>query len=92
MTTETIVKDPVRMTRSEVEGTLTDILAYEAETGEPWGILKSQSRQLGAIYYLTSQKEASKEISKPVLSNPRTCEWGIKFYSRYYFENRLKED
>jgi len=91
MTTETIVKDPARMTTSEVEQTLADIIAYEAKTGESWGVLKSQSRQLGAIHYLTSQKDAKKDINMPVSSNPRTCEWGIKFYSRSYFENRIKE-
>lgn len=91
MTTQIIVKNPARMTLSELEQTLADIIAYEAETGEPWGVLKSQSRQLGAIHHLSSQKDAKNEICAPVLSTPRTCEWGIKFYFRSYFENRLNE-
>ena len=90
MPTETIVKDPKRMTLSEINQTLTDIIAYEQETGESWVVLKMQNRQLGAIHHVTSQKEAEKEINAPVSSNPRTCEWGIKFYSRSDFE-QLKE-
>ena len=27
------------------------------------------------------KSEAEKEMNKPLLSNLRTCEWGIKFYS-----------
>ena|GEM_PF-5264383 len=88
MATETIVKDPKRMTLSEVEQTLSDIIAYEQETGESWGVLKMQNRQLGAIHYITSREEAEREISAPVSNSPRTCEWGIKFYSRSYFEQR----
>lgn len=49
------------------------------------GVLLIQNRQLGAIYMIESRENAEKEISKPVLSNPRTPEWGVKFYPHSYF-------
>lgn len=49
-------------------------------------VLMIQSRQLGAIYRMTSKEWAQERID-----NPRICDWGIKFYPMSYFEDlRMK--
>ena len=87
MPVDIIVKNPERIRKlGEVEDILSRILTYEQETGNCAGVLKMQNRQIGAIHYIISQREAEKEINKPVLNEPRTCEWGVKFYPHSYFE------
>lgn len=82
-----IVKDPERIkTLRELEIVLDKIKAYEKNIGVSTGVLLLQNRQLGAIYYVTSEAEAKRSIE-----HPGTCEWGIKFYPKSYFENKRSE-
>jgi len=87
MTVDIIVQDPKRIDSLEKAiDILSKILAYEEETGNPAGVLSIQNPQTGLVCLITSQEEAERETSKPVLSNPRTPEWGVRFYPRSYFE------
>lgn len=44
-------------------------------------VLMLQNTQLGAIYTIEPRK-----VAEYWIKHPRTCEWGIKFYPREYFE------
>lgn len=91
MAIQTIVKDPERIRNlTELEDILARINAYEKERNCSSGVLLIQNMQLGSIYMIESVEEAKKELSKPILSEPRTCEWGMKFYPKPYFEEMRK--
>jgi len=79
---------------------LEDVLArmetyrkeYEPDASEV-GVLLIQNRQLGAIYIIESKENAERKKDKPISDDGmgnRSCEWGVRFYPRSYFE-RLRE-
>ena len=70
----------------EVVDTLSKIDHYERTLHCRGGVLIIQNRQFGSALYLISREEAEYELTKPVLSSPRTTEWGLAFYPRQYFE------
>ena len=79
---------------TEVENILQRMDIYKKELPQgsrEIGVLKLQSRQLGPIYLISSIEKAEEEMHKPILSNPRTVEWGIKFYPRSYFVQLRKD-
>ncbi|HLD15314.1 MAG TPA: hypothetical protein VJB94_01920 [Candidatus Nanoarchaeia archaeon] len=90
MPIQTIVKNPENIkTLKELEEFLLDIRSYERENNCEAGVLAIQRRQFGSLYEIVSKEEAEKWLSKKV--TPTTPEWGLKFYSRSYFENIKKE-
>lgn len=80
-------------TLSEVEKILAKIKLFESTTSSRAGVLYMQTRQFGSALYIISQQEAIQELTKPIFNEPRTPEWGLKFFPRAYFEalrERLK--
>jgi len=57
---------------------IRNLQAYQEKYGCKAGILKVQNRQLGAIYYVHSQEEASEAFKRPIVAT--TPEIPVKFY------------
>lgn len=91
MPVDTIVKDPERMSLDEIDDTIHRIRTYERERDCQAGVVLIQRRQFGGLYEIVSGAEADQLMSRPVLNEPRTCEWGIKFYLPSYFEELRKK-
>lgn len=66
---------------SEVEGILSKIVNYEQRVGSNAGVLVMQNKQLGGSYRIESKSKAYE-----IMAQPTKCEFGIKYYSRSYFE------
>ena len=89
MAVDTIVEDPESIdTLEAAEDVLYRIKTYEREMICSAGVLLIQRRQFCGLYEIMSKEDAEKWLRKPVLKN--TCEWGLEFYPRSYFED-LKE-
>lgn len=73
-------------TLSGVEAILAKIKAFESVTSSHGGVLYMQNRQFGSALYITSEQEAAYELKKPIRNEPRTPEWGLKFFPHSYFE------
>lgn len=93
MTINTMVEiDPEEITSlSEVDEVLAQISDYEQQKDCKAGVILIQRRQFGGLYRIVSEEEAQKYLTKPVLSKPRTPEWGVQFWPRAYFEKRKEE-
>jgi len=92
MPVDTIVSDPEMIKNlAEVEETLSRIIAYEKERNCNAGVLSIQKRSLAGSYRIMSVEKAEQWMAKPVLNEPPTCEWGIEFYPRSYFEKLRQE-
>ncbi len=87
MPIDTIVGSPEDISSWEgLEDVLSRIITYEKERSCKAGVLLIQRRQFGDAYRIKSEEEAKEWMSRPVLNNPRTCEWGLEFWPRSYFE------
>lgn len=90
MPVDTIVGDPEMIrTLDEVDRDLSRIRAYERERNCQAGVLLIQRRQFRGLYEIVSKEKAKELISRPVFDDGkgnRTCEWGIKFYPRSFYE------
>jgi len=91
MPVDTIVGNPENIKNlAELESYLSKIHTYGQEGKCKAGVLLIQRRSSKGSYGIVSEEEAKQYMSRPVLNNPRTPEWGIRFYSLSYFE-RLKQ-
>ncbi|MEK6937289.1 MAG: hypothetical protein AABW58_04420 [Nanoarchaeota archaeon] len=94
MATKKIVSNPERITEiGELEDTLRKIDIYRKRVlkdEDEAGVLKLQNMQLGIIYLVDSEENATREINKEVIAG-QTSEWGIKFWRRSYFEERREK-
>ena len=76
---------------NELEEALSKIGTYELVFNCNAGVLYMQNRQFGSSLIITSSREAHYELNKPILNEPRTPEWGLKFYTKAYFEELKKK-
>ncbi len=88
-TSTTVVGNPERIrSLEELENYLSRIIEFERERNCRAGIVKIQRRGLRGLYEIISEMEANELMSRMVVGDS-PVEWGIKFWSRSYFE-RLK--
>ncbi len=69
---------------AEVDKVLEKIDAYEKQMACRAGVLLIQRRQFGALYMISSEEEALKDLAIPILGN--IPEFAIQFYTKIYFE------
>ena len=90
MGVKTLVRNPERLRRpEEVDDVLYRISIYERERTCEAGVLLIQRMGFSGLYEIVSKRGADEWMSRPVYDDGkgnRTCEWGIKFYPRSYFE------
>jgi len=95
MAIDTLAKNPMGIrTLEELDELLLRISSYERERDCSAGVLLIQRRQFGGIYRIKSVQEAQEWLSRPVYDDGKgnhTCEWGVKFYPRSYFEELRKK-
>src|SRR3989344_3493433 len=92
MAVQTIVGNPERIEDIiELNDTLSRIITYEQERRCHAGVLLTQNLQFGGHYRIESEEEAYAWLTKPVLNSEHTCEWGVKFYPKAYFEGLKKK-
>lgn len=96
MPSTTIVRDPERMSVTELNTAQADIRRFESETGQMAGIVLIQRRQSSGLYEIVSAEEAKGLMSRPVVDDGngnRTAEWGQKVYYREDLEmlKRIRE-
>lgn len=88
MPVDTFVDDPEAIEEiSEVEDVLARLDAFARERHSEAGVLLIQRRQFAGLYKIVSTTHAEELLARPVQDNPRVPEWGVKFYSRSYFED-----
>ena len=79
MAIETVVGNPELLkSAGDFDVYIRNLQAYQEKYGCKAGILKVQNRQLGAIYYVHSQEEASEAFKRPIVAT--TPEIPVKFY------------
>lgn len=85
MPVDVIVRSPRSIGNlEELDEVVSRIHAYEKESGTNAGVIHIQRRLFGSLYLIVSEEEAKRWLKTPVKQT--TCEWGIKYYSRSFFD------
>ena len=94
MGVDIFVGNPEKISKiNELERVIQRLKQYKKEflkDNESAGVLLLQNRQIGGIYYITSDKEARELMSVPVIGR-KPVEIPIKFWPYSYFEDLRKK-
>ncbi len=83
-----ISTDPEKMINpSDLERTIKNIIQFQREFKCKAGVGELQNLSFGSCYLITSARRAYGDIKNP----GRKSEFYIKFYPRFYFEEKLRE-
>ena len=83
------VSNPEKIyTARQAETMLRKIDYYQQKyaPGQDIGVLLVQTRSFGGRCRIASEEEAIAELRKPITSDPRTIQWGLRFYTRAFIK------
>ena len=87
MSVDTLTRNPENIrTTGELQDIIDRIDSFERMRNCKAGVLLIQRRLFSATYRIVSDEEAHQWMTRPIIAEPRTVEWGLEFYPKSYFE------